>query len=592
MAPAKSQGSILETGSLINVPKLTLLLLLVFSTPLKIVTAMTQPTQDLKEERANHPTSLSCLPNHLVNAIKAFEYEKGYFWKHALPFTQLEESLYCQQPTQIDTPATPAVILENLHHLADTLNIPSAIFLLGHLYFRGFDNKPDLERAHLYLTKAASFPALSSMALFESALVHLEKTQPDEIFALGVHSLKQLVSQNYSPALMFLVNMETPERYSYLREEQDGFLQRARKAGDPNALFKSFQSNQTYTLNDLEKATDHPEAQFELSLMYLNSWQREDNLKKGLLLLFSLADIKHPQAMHTLGHYFRRTGGKKSAIHYFSEAYAHGHLESIIYLVHFLLKTNTPQEELSGFLHQLEHVIKTEQHMNFSEEASRLLGEVYLDARYEKKDLNKASEAFAFAIFQGNDALAQYYLGALYLKDNEEKKQNNTGVYLLELSAKQSYPPALNLLGECYSQENSSCSIDYEKAAGYFSHACKVSAYRYAPALFNLACLHMKGLGVGKNHKAALSLFHRALQAGYDHSPEIQFYIGQLLHAGEDVVHDPHRAYIVLRGAATAGWKQAQEYLDQHFFKPSTLHLPEGKMQSACEVNPQTEGWS
>jgi hypothetical protein len=105
-------------------------------------------------------------------------------------------------------------------------------------------------------------------------------------------------------------------------------------------------------------------------------------------------------------------------------------------------------------------------------------------------------------------AIAQFYLGTLYMDGELVAYDQAKGIKLLTASADQNYPPALNRLGSAYALGRGVPEDDV-RGTEYYRRAADLGDAR---AMINYARALEQGVGVEKNTGAAIAYYRRAAQ--------------------------------------------------------------------------------
>ena len=142
--------------------------------------------------------------------------------------------------------------------------------------------------------------------------------------------------------------------------------------------------------------------------------------------------------------------------------------------------------------------------------------EAYLGIHYyETKDYKSALREFLPLAngIDGGDALAQSYLGRMYLNGHSQ------AVDWFRKAAKQGDPGAMSYLGQMH-YKGLIVEQDYSQAADFLR---KAAAQGDAPAQFLLGFMYEKGKGVPKNDNQAFGLYRKAAAQG---DALAQYYLG------------------------------------------------------------------
>ncbi len=186
--------------------------------------------------------------------------------------------------------------------------------------------------------------------------------------------------------------------------------------------------------------------------------------------------------------------------------------------------------------------------------------EAYLGIHYyETKDYKSALREFLPLAngIDGGDALAQSYLGRMYLNGQGVPKNDSQAVDWFRKAAKQGDPGAMSYLGKMYyTGDIVEVEQDYSQAADFFR---KAAAQGDAPAQFMLGFMYEKGKGVPKNDNQAFGLYRKAAKQG---DALAQYYLGLMYYNEKGgVPRDYSQAAGLYRKAAEQGLPDAQFYL-------------------------------
>ena len=140
--------------------------------------------------------------------------------------------------------------------------------------------------------------------------------------------------------------------------------------------------------------------------------------------------------------------------------------------------------------------------------------EAYLGIHYyETKDYKSALREFLPLAngIDGGDALAQSYLGRMYLNGQGVPKNDSQAVDWFRKAAKQGDPLAQYYLGLMYYNEKGGVPRDYSQAAGLYRKAAEQGL---PDAQFYLGVMYEHGEGVKKNLVLAHMLYNLAAVNG------------------------------------------------------------------------------
>ena len=200
--------------------------------------------------------------------------------------------------------------------------------------------------------------------------------------------------------------------------------------------------------------------------------------------------------------------------------------------------------------------------------------EAYLGIHYyETKDYKSALREFLPLAngIDGGDALAQSYLGRMYLNGQGVPKNDSQAVDWFRKAAKQGDPGAMSYLGQMH-YKGLIVEQDYSQAADFLR---KAAAQGDALAQYYLGLMYYneKG-GVPRDYSQAAGLYRKAAEQGL---PDAQFYLGVMYEHGEGVKKNLVLAHMLYNLAAVNGEKTAKDNRDGITSQLTPAQLNEAK---------------
>ena len=131
---------------------------------------------------------------------------------------------------------------------------------------------------------------------------------------------------------------------------------------------------------------------------------------------------------------------------------------------------------------------------------------------YEKQgDYAKAMQ-FYLQASQENNAEAQLRIGMMYFTGKGVPKDRAEMEKWYKLSAQNGNTHALNILGSWYEYGSDGYTVDYQKAADFYSKAAKIG---HAKAQCHLGRFYYRGDGVEKDLSEAFKWYFKSADQGY-----------------------------------------------------------------------------
>lgn len=241
-------------------------------------------------------------------------------------------------------------------------------------------------------------------------------------------------------------------------------------------------------------------AQYTLGTLYLSGEEVPIDSEKGEMLLRQSAEQGNPYAMYRYGCLLRDVyDAKESSLQWIQKAATHSHPGALYTLCSQDMPGNFPKA--LTYLNRLEKLDRTE-----NSYIAYYLGKLYLMDENRLKDVQRALSYLQEAAEQEND-MALYTLGKLYLADKDIPKNIPFAVSCLEQAAKLENSYAEYQLGQLYIR-----GIDVPQDVGrglwYLNSAAEKDNDM---AWYALGKLHLTGEnGVEQNVGKALDCFHRS----------------------------------------------------------------------------------
>lgn len=152
------------------------------------------------------------------------------------------------------------------------------------------------------------------------------------------------------------------------------------------------------------------------------------------------------------------------------------------------------------------------------------------------------------AALPGGNQADNAYQAALKLIESG----SHGAVEALAAAANQGSPAAQYHLGQLYSRGESGVARNDGEARRWFERSALAG---HAPAMHNLAMLHMEGVGGAANPQLGVQWFRKAAEAGLVDS---QYNLARLLEQGQGIARDPAEAYKWYVIAAASGDEEAK----------------------------------
>jgi len=163
-------------------------------------------------------------------------------------------------------------------------------------------------------------------------------------------------------------------------------------------------------------------------------------------------------------------------------------------------------------------------------------------------------------IAEGDRAIAQYFLGAMYENGFGVPQDNQQAVRWYTKAAEAGYVAAQYTLGKMY-QEGKRVKRDFVQAVRCYTKAAEAG---YADAQVSLGSMYQGGWGVSQDYQQAARWYTKAAEAG---NALAQVLLGDMYYEGQGVAQDDQEAARWFKKAAEAGFSFAQYKLGLMYAK-------------------------
>ena len=455
-----------------------------------------------------------------------------------------------------------------------------ALLNLGNIYCIGQGVEQDYLKAKEYYELAAKKD--NSEALLYIGNLYFEGKGVNQDYSKSKHYYELAGKLNNSEALLLLGDiyyngLGVDQNYTKARE----YYESAYNLGYPNASFvlgklylygQGVERSFSKAIEYFESASKDGDsnALFNLGKIYYNGFGVEINYSKAIEYFELSSKFNNLDALIALASFYEYGIGVEKnytkAKEYFTIASKLGDSRGFYGLGFYYLNGFGVQKNIFKAKDFFEESAKLG-----NSEAQLVLGNLYFDGQGCNIDYKKAKEYYKSAAKQ-NNSKAQFMLGNLYYNGYGTKKKLSKALNYFGLSAKQNYPDALLYLGDFY-LFGIGVRRDYLKAKYYFYLASKLNDSKgllklgcfymenykgFKPdfakarecfellvnqnnplALFNLALLYVKGLGVDKDYSKAKKYYEEL--AKLNDSKAI-FNLGNLYFYGQGVKKDLEKA--------------------------------------------------
>ena len=174
---------------------------------------------------------------------------------------------------------------------------------------------------------------------------------------------------------------------------------------------------------------------------------------------------------------------------------------------------------------------------------------------YEKQGDYVNAMQFYLQASQENNAEAQLRIGMMYFTGKGVPKDRAETEKWYELSAQNGNAHALNILGSWYEYGSDGYTVDYQKAADFYSKAAKIG---HAKSQCHLGRFYYRGDGVERDLHEAFKWYSKSAEQGY---PMAQKLLGSMYELGEFVEQDYKKAHDLYRASADQDYCFAQSRL-------------------------------
>ena len=273
--------------------------------------------------------------------------------------------------------------------------------------------------------------------------------------------------------------------------------------------------NYSKSLSLFEKLAneDHPDAQYNLAIMYLNGIGTQVNEVLGFIWLDLSAQNGNKQAQNKLGTLYESGNildkkDLKKAISLYKQS--------------ALQDNSIAQYNLAQHYTDIHTEDKLQQAFYWYEKASangniaaiNNLANLYFNGQGTKKDLKKAYELYKKGT-ELKDGVSTYNLSMMYFQGDYVKQNDDKALQYLIQSAMLGTPLAQVRLGKFYLKGGRLVEKDYKKALTWFYEAAK---QKYPAGLHQMGVCYFYGYGVTKDKKKAAFWFYQASDLGYQYS--------------------------------------------------------------------------
>lgn len=406
-----------------------------------------------------------------------------------------------------------------LEHLENAVKLgnPEAQFVLGSIYLKGENVKPDAKRAVTYLMKAAKQGHSGAQNLLAECYEEakgVEKELKEEAFKLYKKSAKQnnaFALSNLGRCYQNGIGVDKDldkaiKAYTEAAELENAYAQYAlgciyRKGlGIPVDNEKAAQF--------LQKSVDQGRGDAKLELGYLlfrDGQGSEEELNKAAGLFLECVNLKIPDAFVALGNCFEKGLGVLKdpikAFDFYSQAAKQGSITGHANLGRCY--------EFRIGLKEVD-IAKANHHYKIAAKGNDTYAQYAwgYNCRYSKgmkePDFNEALRMFRDAA-KKNDKNAQRELGLMYLNNIGGNKDLKKARKWLQLASDQGDRIGQTSIGWFYEKE-----MDFEKA---FIHYQKAAEQKYVPALNHLGRCFQNGTGIGIDLDQAIKAYAEAAES-------------------------------------------------------------------------------
>ena len=289
--------------------------------------------------------------------------------------------------------------------------------------------------------------------------------------------------------------------------------------------------------------TEELSARYDMGEKYLSS-DDEKEQRHGVEIIGELAIEGYMPAQTELGHLYRNgwyvPKNSQKALNWFQKASEQGDIEAIVGAG--LVYSDMDEDEKAFTL------IK-EAAEKGSATGQRLLGEIYEDGIGVTADSYEAVIWYRKAVQQG-DVAAKYFLGSIYLHDNNIEE----GLRLTEEAAEAGNKNAQDAMGDYYHYGTYS-DKHLDKALYFYD---KAASQGVANSQTEIGIMLQNGEGIEKDETAAINYFKDAVEQS---DTSAKFYLGLAYLYGQGTGIDEDKGWNLLTQAADDGDVEAQWWL-------------------------------
>ena len=256
------------------------------------------------------------------------------------------------------------------------------------------------------------------------------------------------------------------------------------------------------------------EAQYQLGLGYVTSFDFEPNPGQALNWWRKSAAQQHPESLFTLGMWYafkNLPDDDDEALYWFKYALEHCTKNAGSYFgVTSLFDLDVPQTDTDAAT----WLNRAAEHGQLG--AKLLLGWMHMTGRGAPKDEAKAAAWFREAA-EHDDPLGQYTLGVMYSRGAGVPKDETQKAAWFRKAAEQGHPDAQYYLGTMYFKGAGGLPKDEREEIAWY---LKAAEQEHAYAEFALGLKYESGHGVPLDKAEAIKWFRRAAEHGEEMAPE------------------------------------------------------------------------
>lgn len=376
---------------------------------------------------------------------------------------------------------------------------------IGDYYANGIFIKQDFQKSVLWYTRASTYG--NTEALIKLANLYREGlgTERDPKLAFDLYYRASATSEDANA--MYQLAVMAKHGIGTDKDEQSAFVwfKKASDLGNLKAMVNvgfcyangcGVEKNPTLAVEYYKRASieNNAIATFNLGVCYMEGFGINKDLTRAIEMFRRAAELEHSLSYTYLAKcYEKMDANEEIVIDCYENAYAQGSYKACYYLSKIYLAKE-------DYLSQIEWLLKGQNDVD----CLRELGILCYEGEIAQLDYKKAFECFYKASEQG-DTTSAYYMALLYFNGNGVNKDEERGLYYLELASEGNNKDAMFLLAS---------KIETTDATKALELLDKCAQLEDGEAYYKLAKWYASGYNVAKDEKRAFEYYAKASELG------------------------------------------------------------------------------